>query len=161
MPPISLAGLTGSLTPTNPAIAISSASAYAPFDNTAQWFQNGTLLIRVNNTALANVTYTFSFVLVNPMKGQLCPPIYISSSSCFFFPYVNEYGHLVQSPCLPTMIAPTLLGQGPGDLAPLLVVYFVSQLLYQSTSDQVLPKERTRRAIRTFIPAHQLKLMFP
>ena len=121
----------------NPVIPITSAPGYTPYDSTAQWNQSGTLVILLNNTANSNVTYIFSFLLINPMKGQISPPIYIASSSCYLAPYINDYGHLVQAPCQTTVIAQTLLGQGPGDFAPLLVVFFESQSLYQSSSDQV------------------------
>ncbi len=72
------------------------------------------------------------------MKGQQSPNIYVESTSCFTFPYPDENGALIQPSCELIIIAKTLLGSGEGDKAPLLVIFFATQFLYQSTSDQVI-----------------------
>jgi hypothetical protein len=96
------------------------------------------MLVRMVNTSLENVSYFFSFTLVNPMIGQQNPDIFVESTSCFIPPYPGELGALVQPPCELIVIGKTLLGSGEGDKAPLLVIFFATQLLYQSTSDQVI-----------------------
>jgi hypothetical protein len=134
------AGLTGSQTADNPTLQVFSSTDNAgstPFPNSTNWFQNGTTIIRMVNTSLENVSYFFTFKLVNPMIGQLSPNIYVESTSCHLPPYPGELGVLVQPPCDLIIIGKTLLGSGEGDKAPLLVIYFATQLLYQSTSDQV------------------------
>ncbi len=132
--------MTGSQTADNPSLQIFSSTDYTgstPFPNSSTWFQNGTMIFRMVNTSLENVTYFFSFKLVNPIPGQPSPKIYVESTSCLIPPYPGENGALIRPQCDLIMIAKTLLGSGEGDRAPLLVMYFTTQLLYQSTSDQV------------------------
>jgi hypothetical protein len=135
------AGLTGSQTTDNSALQIYSSTDYmgsTPFPNSSNWFQNGTMIFRMLNTSLENVSYFFSFKLVNPMIGQQSPDIYVESTSCFIPPYPGELGALIQPPCELIVIGKTLLGSGEGDKAPLMVIFFATHLLYQSTSDQVV-----------------------
>ena len=84
---VTITNLSGSTTPDTSSLPVTEQklSGFASyFSTTAQWSQNGTLVLNVVNDTIAGTQYIFSFNLQNPRCAQAPPSVSISSQPICF-----------------------------------------------------------------------------
>jgi len=111
---ITVSGLQGSST-SSQLLALSSIGN--KISNVASWSQAEGIVVVTAYGLLKNVTYSFSFDLVNPMSGQVSPLVQILGEGSCLIPTTN-------------------MTKGYLNTAPLLVAGFVEAHISQSTAAQ-------------------------
>jgi hypothetical protein len=112
---ITVSGLQGSSTSSQ---SLTLSSIGDEFSNLASWSQAEGIVVVTAHGLLKNVTYSFSFDLVNPLFGQVSPLVQILGEGSSLIPTTN-------------------MTKGYLNTAPLLVAGFVEAHISQSTAAQL------------------------